>query len=177
MIISAALSAQAEQLHRQAEIRKGVGSTTPDHWQADDDDYGDDSELDGDEKDDRADAELDKSRRLLPGPADSPGHDVPVDGGPFPRQLAARGGRVRQGEGLHHVDLHDCAPKPLAYLVTVGDPLGSLYNENPGKVSLDRLDHAGAASNGPLPGTPSGDPSVVAPRNYQTAPRRSFPPG
>jgi hypothetical protein len=132
-----------------------------------------------DEDDDSED--IDKSRRILPSPADSPGGEV-RSAGPFPKALAHRGGRVVQGMHMDFVDLQDVKPQALATLQTAdSDASGSSLHSAGGSVAVQSLDQATASANQELPGHPSAKPGqpAFAPadsgygRRFGKTPRRS----
>jgi hypothetical protein len=113
-----------------------------------------------DEDDDSED--IDKSGRILPDPANSPGGDVRSPG-PFPNALAHRGGRVIQGVHMDFVDLQDSKPKTLASLQTASpNASGSSLHSDGREVAVQSLDHATTSANQELPGRPSAKPGQPA---------------
>lgn len=113
---------------------------------------------DEDDVQERADTELDKTRRILPSPADSPGHEVETSG--LARQLRDHHSMRTVGSvAVEHVDLQQLGPEPVADLHTAGpDGNGSSIHADPGQARMQSLDQAAASASFPLPGSPSASP-------------------
>jgi hypothetical protein len=201
MITSAALSAQWQELERQAEILKRKKSSRESRRYQDwpggpngpktDEDRGIHDEQDAEAaglhdgiEEDKGMAAAAKSKRILRGDADSPALNLPVRRpSHLPETLGGNASRQQVGGlSFDQVNCQALGPVRLAEVRTAGhNSSGSSIHDNQGCARVARLDNRAAAATGPIPGSPSGKPGqrafAPAPSGYSsrfgTTPKRS----